>query len=411
MKFFGLIGRHLSHSYSRLIHCEMGCSSYQHAELEPDELESFFKSTKIGGMNVTIPYKQDVLPYLDVISEDAKEIGCVNTIVTDGNKLVGHNTDAFGFLWMAKNAGIELENKKIIILGGGGAQLAVRRGAALAKAREVITISRSGENNYGNLHLHYDAEIIVNATPVGMYPDCDNQPIDLSDFTRCEGVLDLIYNPFRTNLLIQAEERKIPFSNGLSMLVAQAKKAEEYFGNDTLNDSDISRIMKTIAGKTRNIVLIGMPGSGKSTVGKALGELSGKEVIDIDSEIEKTAKMTIPEIFASVGEVEFRRLENEEIKKACNGFGKIIITGGGAVKTEANYLPLKRCGRIYHLEREVALLSRTGRPLSQGNDLNAMYKERLPMYERFRDTVVDLNENAEKTAEIIWRDFCENSCN
>lgn len=411
MKYFGLIGRHLSHSYSRMIHVEMGCGDYCHTELEPEEIGSFLKEQDIGGMNVTIPYKKEVLPYLDVISEDAREIGCVNTIVTEDGKLVGHNTDADGFLWMAKNAGIEMKGKKVVIFGGGGAQLAVRRAARVAGAREIITVSRSGEDNYESLHRHSDAEILVNATPVGMYPEPDGQIVDLDAFPKCEGVLDLIYNPFRTNLLLQAEKKGIPCSNGLSMLVAQARRAEEYFKGESIDEGEIKRIMKIIAGNTRNIVLVGMPGCGKSTAGKLLSELSGKELVDTDDEIVKTAGMTIPEIFEKGGETLFRQYEKEAVKKACDGFGKIIITGGGAVKTEDNYLPIKRSGRVYHLERDVSALSRDGRPLSKNADLEEMYRQRLPMYQRFRDAVIEVSTDARETADRIWRDFCENSCN
>lgn len=411
MKYHGLIGRHLSHSYSRMIHLEMGCEDYCHTELEPEEIENFFKTHEIGGMNVTIPYKKDVVPFLDVISDDAREIGCVNTIITRDGRLEGHNTDAYGFLWMAKNAGIDMRGKKVVIFGGGGAQLAVRRGASVAGAREIVTVSRNGEDNYGNLDRHADAEILVNATPVGMYPQPDGRIVDIELFPKCEGVLDLIYNPFRTNLLIQAENKGIPCSNGLSMLVAQAKKAEEYFKGEDIDESEILRIMRIISGNTRNIVLVGMPGSGKSTAGKILSKLSGKELIDTDEEIVKATGMTIPQIFEKGGEALFRQYESDAVSKACEGFGRIIITGGGAVKTEANYLPLKRCGRIYHMERDVSKLPRDGRPLSQAADLCEMYRQRLPMYERFRDTVIEVSEDANETAERIWRDFCENSCN
>lgn len=411
MKYYGLIGQHLSHSYSRMIHVEMGCTDYCHTELEPEEIGTFFKTHEIGGMNVTIPYKKVVLPFLDTISEDAREIGCVNTIVTENGKLIGHNTDAQGFLWMAENAGIQLSDKKAVIFGGGGAQLAVKRALQIAGAREIITVSRNGENNYSNLYLHSDAEILINATPVGMYPNTDGQIADLDLFPKCCGVLDLIYNPFRTNLLIQAEEKGIPSANGLSMLVAQAKYAEEYFTGKKIDDSEISRIMGIISRSTRNLVLVGMPGSGKSTAGKLLAEISGKEIVDTDEEIVKRVGMTIPEIFEKGGEALFRQYETEAVKSACDGRNRIIVTGGGAVKREENYATLKQCGRIYHLERDTSLLSRDGRPLSQNADLDEMYRQRLPMYEHFRDCVITVSPDARETAEKIWRDFCENSCN
>ncbi len=410
--FFGLIGEHLSHSFSKMIHREMGCESYSLKELSPDELETFLKSNVFGGLNVTIPYKKDVMKYCDLLTPEAEGVGCVNTVVTDkAGRLVGHNTDVDGFLFMARNAGIGLSGKKVIILGSGGASLAVGYALKKAGAKEVITVSRTGKNNYENLHRHFDAEVIVNATPVGMYPNSDASPIDLSPFKKCRGVLDLIYNPFRTNLLIQAEELGIPSSNGLSMLVSQALFAEEFFKGEKLDEKEIIRIMKIVAKERRNLVLVGMPGVGKSTVGKALSELSGKEVIDTDEEIVKTVGISIPEIFEKGGEPFFRELEREAVKKASEGFGRIIVTGGGAVKTEANFLPLKRTSKIYHLERDVATLSRDGRPLSQGADLEKMYKERLPMYKRFCDDVISVEKEAEVTARKIWSDFCENSCN
>ncbi len=411
MKFYGLIGRHLSHSWSRLIHTQFGCDEYSHVELEPDEIKGFFDTHEIGGLNVTIPYKKDVIPYLDVISKDAEAIGCVNTVITDNNgRLVGHNTDAAGFLFMARSAGIYLRDKKALIFGSGGASLAVRYALILAGARDIRTISRSGEDNYDNLSRHEDAEILINATPVGMYPEPNARIVDLARFPKCQGVLDLIYNPYKTHLLIQAEELGIPCANGLTMLVAQAKAAEEYFKRKKIADSEIMEIVKIISRDERNIVLIGMPGSGKSSAGAALSALSGKEIIDIDAEIVKATGITIPEIFAKGGEALFRKIESEEIEKVCNSFGKIIVTGGGAVTVDKNYLPLKRCGRIYHLERDTSLLPREGRPLSQGSDLEIMYKNRLPFYQKFRDTVIEVSPDVTVTAERIWSDFCENSC-
>ena len=411
-RFYGLIGRHLSHSYSKLIHSELGCKNYEHIELEPDELENFFKTTDIGGLNVTIPYKIDVLPFCSMLTKEASDIGSVNTIYKNSSgELIGHNTDADGFLYMAESAGIELKDKKAIILGSGGAHLAVKYALKKAGAKEIVTISRSGENNYSNLSRHYDADIIINATPVGMYPECNARIIDLSPFKKCSGVLDLIYNPFRTNLLVQAEELNIPYSNGLSMLVAQALFAEECFKGEKINKDYIKRVMNIIARGVRNIILIGMPGSGKSTIGKLLSSLSGKEVIDTDEEIVKSAGMSIPEIFEKGGETLFRDLEREAVKKAVSQTGKIIVTGGGVIKSEENFLPLKRSGKIYHLERQLSELSREGRPLSQNADLSKMYAERLPLYKKFRDIRIDVQPTPEQTSEMIWSDFYENSCN
>lgn len=410
--FYGLIGEHLSHSFSKMIHREMGCETYCHKETPPEKLENFIKSNKFGGLNVTIPYKKEVMKYCDILTPEAEGVGCVNTVITDNDgRLVGHNTDVDGFLFMAKNAGIELRGKKVLILGSGGASLAVRHALKKSDAKSIVTVSRSGENNYTNLHLHYDAEVIVNATPVGMYPKSEESLIDLSPFKKCVGVLDLIYNPFRTNLLLQAEELGINYSNGLSMLVSQAFFAEEFFKGEKLDKKEILRIMKIVASDRRNLVLVGMPGVGKSTVGKSLALMSGKELVDTDEEIVKSTGLSIPEIFQKGGETLFRSLESEAVKKASEGFGRIIVTGGGAIKTEANYLPLKRTSRIYHLERDVLTLSRDGRPLSKDADLEKMYHERLPMYMRFRDEVTEVEKEALATAKKIWSDFCENSYN
>ena len=409
-KIYGLLGRHLGHSYSSLIHREFGCGEYRHIECEPQELEQLLTAGNFGGLNVTIPYKKNVMPFCDELSDAAEKIGCVNTIVPHNGKLVGHNTDADGFVFTARRAGIDFCGKKVVVFGSGGAHLAVKYSAKSLGASEIVTISRTGENNYSNLARHYDADILVNATPVGMFPEPVGRITDLSLFSHACGVIDLIYNPRRTNLLLQAAQLGIPCANGLSMLVAQAKRAEEFFFGTAIADSEIRRIMRIIAQKTSNLVLIGMPGSGKSTLGKLLAEISGKEVYDTDSEVERSAGMSISEIFSLGGEELFRRFEREAIAKVDGMSGKIIVTGGGAVKTDENYYPLRRTGRMYHIERRTELLPRENRPLSADTDLAEMFRQRLPLYERFRDTAIQNDGDAAEVAERIWRDFCENSC-
>ena len=278
-KVYGLLGRKLGHSWSAPIHAALGCADYRLIELEPEELGAFLAREDIGGLNVTIPYKRDVMAYCDVLDPMAEAIGSVNTLVrrADG-KLYGYNTDAAGFCFMAQRAGIGFAGKKTLVLGSGGAS---RTAAACAKklgAREVVVISRSGENNYTNLGRHADAERIVNTTPVGMYPNNGAAAVDLTAFPACAGVLDLIYNPRRTALLLQAEELGIPCSDGLPMLVAQAKAAEEHFFDRTIADSENERILAQLRREMTNLVLIGMPGSGKSAVGAALAGHAGKEV-------------------------------------------------------------------------------------------------------------------------------------
>ena len=409
-KVYGLLGRKLGHSWSVPIHTALGCDGYRLIELEPEQLEAFLARPDIGGLNVTIPYKRDVMPFCDVIDEAAQAIGSVNTLSrrADG-KLCAWNTDAAGFCWMAQRAGIELAGRKVVVLGSGGASLTAVACARRLGAREIVVVSRSGENNYGNLARHADAEIVVNTTPVGMYPHTGLSPVDLSVFPRCAGVLDVIYNPRRTALLMQAAELGIPCSDGLPMLVAQAKAAEEHFFDKMIPDSENERILSMLRRDSTNIVLIGMPGCGKTTVGEALAALTGREAIDIDARIAARAGRSIPEIFAQGGEPAFRALEREETAEAGKLSGKIILTGGGVVKDIRNYALLHQNGRIYHLIRDLNALPTDGRPLSQGADLSAMWSERAPLYARFRDAAVENSGTVVETAAMIWRDFCENS--
>jgi len=409
-KLYGLLGRRLSHSWSVPIHRALGCEDYRLIELEPGDLPAFLRREDIGGVNVTIPYKREVMPFCDVIDEAARAIGSVNTLVrrADG-KLYAWNTDAAGFRFMARRAGIGFSGVKAVILGSGGASLTAQAMARQLGAQEVVVVSREGEDNYGNLARHADAEIVVNTTPVGMYPETGFSPVDLQLFPRCRGVLDVIYNPRRTALLQQAEELDIPHSDGLPMLVAQASAAEEHFFDRSIPDSENERILALLRRDSANIVLIGMPGCGKTTVGAALAALTGREAVDIDAAIVARTGRSIPDIFAREGEGAFRALEWEETAAAGKLSGKILLTGGGVVKDPRNYPPLHQNGRIYQLERELSALPREGRPLSATADLAAMYAQRGPLYARFRDAAIDNNGTAEDTAAAIWRDFCEHS--
>ena len=409
-KVYGLLGRKLGHSWSAPIHHQLGCPGYRLIELEPEELPAFLRREDIGGLNVTIPYKREVMPYCDGIDEAARLIGSVNTLVrrADG-KLCAYNTDAAGFCCMARRAKIGFAGQKVLVLGSGGASLTARAMARKMGAREVVVISRTGADNYGNLHRHADADIIVNTTPVGMYPHTGEAPVDLALFPHCSGVLDMIYNPRRTALILQAESLGIPCSDGLPMLVAQATAAEEHFFGKSIPDSENERILAMLRRDTQNIVLIGMPGCGKTTVGRALARLTGREAIDIDQRIEERAGRSIPEIFAAGGEEAFRALEREATAEAGKLSGRIILTGGGVVKDPRNYAPLRQNGRIYQLRRDLSALATDGRPLSAGADLAEMYAQRSPLYARFRDEVIDNNGTVEETAEAIWRDFVEHS--
>ena len=381
----GLLGRKLGHSYSPQIHGLLGDYSYELFEKEPEQLPFFLKDDDFTGINVTIPYKKDVIPYLDELSPAARKIGSVNTIVrrADGS-LFGHNSDYFGFVSLVKHSGIAVEGKKVLVLGSGGTSNMVVTALKDLGAVPVV-ISRSGENNYENLHLHADASVIVNATPVGMYPNTGVSPIDLKCFPRLEGVLDVIYNPAKTKLLLDAEGLGIPHENGLWMLVAQAKEASEYFTGQKLSDSVIERIHRVLSHQMKNIVLIGMPGCGKSTIGALLAEKQNRKFLDADEEIIRLAGKSIPDIFAQDGEDVFRRWETTALENLGKQSGLVIATGGGCVTRSRNYPLLHQNGMIVWLQRDLSQLPTDGRPLSQANRLEEMYALRRPMYEAFGD--------------------------
>lgn len=408
-KIYGLLGRTLGHSWSVPIHAAAGNGAYRLIELEPRELSGFLSRPDIGGLNVTIPYKRDVMPLCDVIDPAARDIGSVNTIVRREGKLYAWNTDITGFLYMAALAGVELQGRKVVILGGGGTSLTARAAARAAGAREIAVVTRSGPDNYEHLSRHADGEIVVNTTPVGMYPNTGKAAVDLTRFPACRGVLDVVYNPRRTALLLQAEALGLPCSDGLPMLVAQAIAAEELFFNRRIDPAENRRILALLRQKMENMVLIGMPGCGKSTVGAALAELTGREAVDLDAEIVKAAGKSIPAIFAEDGEPAFRALEQNAAARFGAENGKIIICGGGIVKGAENYGHLRQNGRIYQLDRAIEKLPSAGRPLSQGVDLAAMAAEREPLYRRFRDVRIDNNGSAAESAAAIWRDFCADS--
>lgn len=397
----GLLGRKLGHSYSPQIHAYLGDYSYELFEKEPNEIGDFLKNGDFTAINVTIPYKKDVIPFCDELSPRAIAMGAVNTIVRrpDGS-LIGHNTDHFGFSSMVERCGLKPAGKKVLVLGSGGASNTAVR-VMEEMGANVVIISRRGENNYSNLYLHADASIIVNATPVGMYPNPGVSPLDLSLFPKLEGVLDMIYNPSRTKLLLDAAQRGLVAENGLWMLVAQAKEAAEWFTGISVSDDVIARIHNTLRVQMENIILIGMPGCGKSTVAALLAEKLGRKSVDADETIAQLAGKSIPEIFAQDGEAEFRRIETQALSQLGMQSGLIIATGGGCVTQERNYPLLHQNGTIFWLERELDLLPTEGRPLSQANKLTDMYKIRKPMYERFADFCIDNNGNAVDTVAQI----------
>lgn len=397
----GLLGGKLGHSYSPQIHSHLGSYSYSLFEKTPDELEEFLKNGDFTAINVTIPYKKAVIPYCAELSPRAKLLGAVNTLVRrpDGS-LIGHNTDFFGFETMLRESGLSVKNKKVLVLGSGGASV-----TAVAVLREyganVTVISRSGVDNYENISRHGDASVIVNTTPVGMYPNTGISPVDLSMFPALEGVLDVVYNPARTRLLLDAEERGLVAMNGLLMLVAQAKESAEWFTGSTISDEVIHSIHRDLRQQMENIILIGMPGSGKSTVGAILANKTGKRLIDADTAIAEKAGKSIPEIFAAEGEDGFRAVETEVLRELGKSSGLIIATGGGCVTQERNYPLLHQNGTIFCLERAIDQLPTEGRPLSQATKLTEMYRIRKPLYARFADHHIDNNTDPNAAAEQI----------
>ena len=398
----GLLGRKLGHSYSPQIHRELGSYQYTLFEKEPQELEEFLKNGDFEGLNVTIPYKKDVIPYLTELTPVAQRLGAVNTIVrrADGT-LIGHNTDYFGFRYLVQRSGLDVENKKVLVLGSGGAS-----NTAVAVLRElgarVVIISRSGENNYQNLRLHADASVIVNTTPVGMYPNTGVSPIDLGLFPQLEGVLDAVYNPARTQILLDAESRGLVAMNGLWMLVAQAKESAEWFTGCSIPNSRIDGIHHTLRLEMENIVLIGMPGCGKTTIGRLLAEKTGKRFVDADEALEARVNRKITDIIPQEGEAAFRQMESDTLSELGRQSGLVIATGGGCVTQQRNYTLLHQNGTILWLTRALAKLPTDGRPLSQAGKLSEIYEKRRPLYDRFADAVVSNDGPVEQTlAEIL----------
>ncbi|MBQ6899148.1 MAG: shikimate kinase [Clostridia bacterium] len=397
----GLIGRRLGHSFSPEIHSFLADYEYKLYEMEENEVASFLERCPLDALNVTIPYKKTVMPYLGYISDEAKRIGSVNTIIKKADGLYGYNTDYYGFSYMLKKSGIEITDKKVLILGSGGASVTVKAVLADMKAREIVVISRSGEDNYDNIERHSDTDVIVNTTPVGMYPDTGKSPVDLKAFPKLSGVLDLIYNPAQTRLLYDAKSLGIPYINGLSMLVAQGKRAAELFTGEHIPDGEIEKIISAIENKTKNIVLIGMPGAGKTTIGKILAEKLGRKFIDTDDLITEKAGMPIPGIFSLYGEDRFREIETQALAEAGKTSGTVIATGGGIVTRAENRYSVKQNSTVIWLKRDLSLLPIDGRPISQKNTMTELYGKRAPLYEDFSDFSVDVSENAEETAEII----------
>ena len=399
---FGLLGEKLGHSYSPELHAFFGDYDYELFEVAPGDLGDFLRERDFQGLNVTIPYKTTVHDICEHLTEAAEAIGSVNTVVKqpDGT-LLGDNTDAAGFEGMVWKSRVRVLGRKCLVLGSGGASLAVRYVLNKLGAGQVVVISRSGEDNYDNLDKHKDASVIVNTTPVGMYPKTGAAPVDLRDFPQCEGVLDIIYNPARTALIQQAEALGIPCLGGLYMLVEQARCASQVFTGKPLPAIRSKEAYSVMSRRKDNRILIGMPGSGKSTVGRILAERLGRPFVDCDTELEKRLGMTAGDYILKAGEEDFRAQETAILAQLGKESGLVIATGGGCVTRPENYPLLHQNGTIIFLERELSKLPKKGRPLSLRGNLQDMYTIRLPMYRRFADLIVPNDGDPEAVAKNV----------
>ena len=404
---YGCIGEHLPHSFSKEIHGQIGGYAYELKELTPEELPAFMAARSFHGINVTIPYKQAVIPFLDEIDETARAIGAVNTVVNRNGKLYGFNTDLDGLTRLIRRIGLDLSGKKVLIPGTGGTSRTASFAAEKLGAREIHKISRTGRDGsltYEEaLRDHADAEIILNTTPCGMYPEPDAQPLPLEPFHRLEGVADVIYNPLRTRLVLDARGRGIPAEGGLYMLVAQAVRASEHFLDTAYPDGLTDRIYERILRQKENIVLIGMPGSGKSAVGRILAEKTGRSLADTDQLITEKAGKPIPDIFRENGEPAFRDLESEIIRELSKQGGQIISTGGGAVLRPENVNALRQNGRLFWLDRDPeALVPTDDRPLADtAEKMKQLYRVREPIYRAAADEIIPVTGTPENAADNI----------
>lgn len=393
MKKAALIGGKLGHSYSPFIHELFGDYSYELKEVKEEDLEELIKNEEYLGFNVTIPYKKTVIKFCDRLTKRAEKIGSVNVIKRENDgTITGDNTDYFGFKYLLEDEKIDVKNKKCLVLGNGGVAVTVVAVLEDLGAGNITVISRRGENNYLNLYLHKDCDVIINTTPVGMYPDNLSAPVDLDMFPNLNAVADLIYNPHKTKLVLEAEKRGIKAAGGLKMLVAQAKPASEAFSGHKIENHMVEEVINKLENITMNKVLIGMPGSGKSTVGKIMAEKENKEFIDTDKLIEERENMSIPMIFKTKGEDYFRQAETRVLKEVCALSGKIIATGGGIVTRPVNKDIIRQNACVYWVQRDLSKLATKGRPLSKTNSLEKLYSERKDMYKSWSDKIIDNNE-------------------
>ncbi len=406
MKKYGCIGKKLTKSFSKEIHAKLADYKYELIELSEDEVSEFLEKKDFAAVNVTIPYKQTVIPYLDEISDIAKRIGAVNTVVNRDGQLFGYNTDYYGMKALIERVGLDLKDKKVLVLGTGGTSKTACVVAADMGASDILSVSRSKKDKHINyddaVMLHSDANIIINTTPSGMYPDTESTPIDITYFNKLEGVIDAVYNPLRTNLVLDAKSRGLKAEGGLYMLVMQAVVAVEKFLDIEIEKEAADRVFSSVLATKENVVLTGMPGSGKSTVGKLI-EIDGYELFDTDAEVERQCGSSIKELIAARGEKYFRDLESKVIRDVSSKGGRIISTGGGAILREENVRALKRNGKVFFIDAELSRLCATDdRPLSDTKDkLIKLYNERIDIYRSTADVVVPDMETPKAEAEFI----------
>ncbi|GHU70014.1 hypothetical protein AGMMS49992_01650 [Clostridia bacterium] len=400
MHEFGLVGAKLGHSHSPRIHRALGNYRYELIEVDRAGLDELLTRRQFKGLNVTIPYKVDAMGYCDALTDEAHAVGSVNTLTFDDqHRLVGHNTDLYGFETLARSAGITMSNRKVLILGSGGSSRTVTEAARRAGAREIVVVSRGGPVDYAaSIILHKNAEIIVNTTPVGMYPNNGIAPVSLEDYPQCVGVIDLVYNPLKTALILDAMDRSITHADGLTMLVAQGLRAAELFTGSHIDTERIAQIETDMRHELSNVTIIGMPGSGKSVIGRTLAERFARPFVDLDEEIERQAGRTIPDIFRDDGEAVFRAIERETAAAIGKRGGQIIATGGGAPIDRRNVDAFRQNGWLLWIRRPLESLARSGRPLSSEPDaLHAMGSVRLPIYQRVSDAAIDNDGSLEQT--------------